>query len=53
VIAGRQWFGMIAAVTLRLLYLIFQQMLGLVLLTGRTANGLALRGVSWLEAVDL
>jgi hypothetical protein len=29
---------MIAAVTLRLLYLIFQQVLGLVLLTGRAAS---------------
>ena len=29
---------MIAGVTLRLLYLIFQQMLGLVLLTGRAAS---------------
>ena len=30
--------GMIAAVSLRLLYLIFQQVLGLVLLMGRTSS---------------
>ena len=35
---GRRWPGMIAAVSLRLLYLIFQQVLGLVLLLGRTAS---------------
>jgi hypothetical protein len=35
VIGGRQRFGMIAAVSLRLMYLIFQHMLGLILLTGR------------------
>jgi putative transposase len=38
VIGGRRWPGMIAAVSLRLLYLIFQQVLGLVLLLGRTAS---------------
>ena len=36
VIGARPRFGMIAAVTLRLLYLIFQQVLGLILLMGRT-----------------
>jgi putative transposase len=38
VIGGCQWSGMIAAVSLRLLYLIFQQVLGLVLLMGRTSS---------------
>jgi putative transposase len=38
VIGGRQRSGMIAAVSLRLLYLIFQQVLKLVLLMGRTAS---------------
>jgi putative transposase len=37
VIGAFQWPGMIVAVTLRLLYLIFQQLLGLLLLTGRTS----------------
>ena len=37
-IGGLRRFGMIAAVTLRLLYLIFQQVLGLVLLTVPTAS---------------
>ena len=36
-IGGRQWSGMIATVSLRLLYLIFGQVLGLVLLLGRTS----------------
>ena len=36
VIGGRRRPGMIAAVSLRLLYLIFQQVLRLVLLLGRT-----------------
>ena len=35
---GAQWLGMIAAVSLRLLYLIFQQALGLVLLMARTSS---------------
>jgi putative transposase len=34
----REWSGMIAAVSLRLLYLIFQQVLGLVPLIGRTSS---------------
>jgi putative transposase len=34
----REWSGMIAAVSLRLLYLIFQQVLGLVLLIGRPSS---------------
>jgi putative transposase len=38
VIGYRQRFDMIAAVTLRLLYLIFRQVLGLVLLLGRTSS---------------
>jgi putative transposase len=38
VIDDVQWLGMIAAVSLQLLYLIFQQMLGLVLLMGRTSS---------------
>jgi hypothetical protein len=38
VIGGYQRFGMIAAVSLRLLYLIFQQVLGLVRLMGRTSS---------------
>jgi hypothetical protein len=38
VIGGRQWSGMIAVVSLRLLYLIFTQVLGLVLLMGRTSS---------------
>jgi len=38
VIGGRQWSGMIAAVSLRLSYLIFQQVLRLVLLLGRTTS---------------
>jgi len=38
VIGGRQWSGMIATVSLRLLYLIFGQVLGLVLLLGRTSS---------------
>jgi transposase InsO family protein len=38
VIGAFQRSGMIAAVTLRLLYLIFQQLLGLVLLLGRTSS---------------
>jgi hypothetical protein len=38
VIGGRQWSGMIAAVSLRLLYLIFQQVLGMILLMSRTAS---------------
>jgi putative transposase len=38
VIGTLQRSGMIAAVTLRLLYLIFRQMLGLVLLTGRASS---------------
>jgi hypothetical protein len=37
VIGAFQWPDMIVAVTLRLLYLIFQQALGLLLLTGRTS----------------
>ena len=37
-IGALQWSGMIAAVTLRLLYLIFQQVLGLILLTCRAAS---------------
>ena len=37
-IGYRQRFDMIAAVTLRLLYLIFRQVLGLVLLLGRTSS---------------
>ena len=37
-IGGLRRFGMIAAVTLRLLYLIFHQVLGLVLLMGRTSS---------------
>jgi hypothetical protein len=43
---GRGRFGMIAAVSLRLLYLIFQQVLGLVLWvpeTPHTSSGLLLR----------
>jgi hypothetical protein len=35
---GRRWLGMIVAVLLRLLYLIFKQVLGLVLLMGRSAS---------------
>ena len=38
VIGGLRRLGMIAAVSLRLLYLIFQQVLGLVLLMGRTSS---------------
>jgi putative transposase len=38
VIGGRRWSGMIAAMSLRMLYLIFQQVLGLVLLLGRSAS---------------
>jgi hypothetical protein len=38
VIGYRQRFDMIAAVTLRLLYLIFRQVFGLVLLLGRTSS---------------
>jgi hypothetical protein len=38
VIDDRQRSGMISAVSFRLLYLIFQQVLGLVLLMGRTAS---------------
>jgi hypothetical protein len=38
VIGGRQRSGMIAAVSLRLLYLIFLQMLRLLLLLGRTTS---------------
>jgi len=38
VIGAFKQSGMIAAVTLRLLYLIFQQMLGLVLVTDRAAS---------------
>jgi len=38
VIGGLRRLGMIAAVSLRLLYLIFQQLLGLVLLMGRTSS---------------
>jgi hypothetical protein len=38
VIGGRQPSGMIAAVSLRLLYLIFQQVLRLVLLLRRTTS---------------
>jgi hypothetical protein len=38
VIGGRRWSGMIAAVSLRMLYLIFQQVLGLVLLLRRSAS---------------
>ena len=37
-IGGLRRLGMIAAVSLRLLYLIFQQLLGLVLLMGRTSS---------------
>ena len=37
-IDGVQWLGMIAAVSLRLLYLIFQQALGLVPLMARTSS---------------
>ena len=37
-IDSRHRFGMIAAVLLRLLYLIFQQVLGLALLMGRTSS---------------
>ena len=37
-IGGLRRLGMIAAVSLRLLYLIFQQVLGLVLLMGRTSS---------------
>jgi hypothetical protein len=37
VIDDRQRLGMISAVSLRLLYLIFQHMLGLLLLLGRTS----------------
>ena len=37
-IGGRRWSGMIAAVSLRMLYLIFQQVLGLVLLLRRSAS---------------
>ena len=37
-IEGRERFDMIAAVSLRLLYLIFQQVLGLVLLVGRASS---------------
>jgi putative transposase len=37
-IEGRERFGMIAAVSLRLLYLIFQQVLGLILLVGRASS---------------
>ena len=37
-IGGRQRFGTIAAVTLRPLYLIFQQMLGQILLMSRTSS---------------
>ena len=37
-IGGLRWLGMIATVSLRLLYLIFQQVLGLVLLMGRTSS---------------
>jgi hypothetical protein len=37
-IGGRWWSGMITAVSLRMLYLIFQQVLGLVLLLGRSAS---------------
>ena len=37
-IGGRPWSGMIAAVSLRLLYLIFQQIQRLVLLLGRTTS---------------
>ena len=36
-IDDHQWLGMISAVSLRLLYLIFQQVLGLLLLLGRTS----------------
>ena len=38
-IAGRLRSGMIATVSLRLLYLIFERVLGPVLLMGRTACG--------------
>jgi putative transposase len=38
VIGRRRLTGMIAAVSLRMLYLIFQQVLGLVLLLGRTSS---------------
>jgi hypothetical protein len=38
VINSRRLFGMIAAVLLRLFYLIFQQILGPVLLMGRTSS---------------
>jgi len=38
VIGAGQWSGMIAAVSLRLLYLIFRQALGLFLLLGRTSS---------------
>jgi hypothetical protein len=38
VIEDGRWLGMIVAVSLRLLYLIFQQVLGLVLLMGRTSS---------------
>jgi hypothetical protein len=37
-IGGRRWFGMIAAVSLRLLYLIFMQVLSLVSLLSRGAS---------------
>jgi putative transposase len=37
-IGGHRWSGMITAVSLRLLYLIFQQVLRLVLLLGRTTS---------------
>ena len=36
-IGGRQRFDMIAVVSLRLLYLIFEQVIGLILLMGRTS----------------
>jgi putative transposase len=36
-IDDRQWLGMISAVSLRLLYLIFQHVLGLLVLLGRTS----------------
>jgi hypothetical protein len=38
VIESRQQLGMLAAVSLRLLYLIFQQVLGVILLMGRSAS---------------
>jgi hypothetical protein len=38
VIGGLHRSGMIASVTLRLLYLVLQQVLGLVLLLGRTTS---------------